>query len=186
MVLQSFADQVVEYAPLLTGYARMLTKGKRGDDTVGDLVQETILKALLHCDQFKPGTNLAAWLCAILRNCFLSQVRESQRRSQLGENEDQDDQLVLANPTCAIELREIGRHFQQLPASQREALRLVAVERHSYEAAASKVGCATGTTKSRVSRESVPIAVYQIGCETPCRVILGDLNNAGPLPLSRP
>jgi RNA polymerase sigma-70 factor, ECF subfamily len=45
-----------------------------------------------------------------------------------------------------------------LPAAQREALTLVAVEGLSYDAAAFRAGCACGTMKSRVSRARSALA----------------------------
>jgi len=37
-----------------------------------DLVQETFAKALSACGQFRPGTNLNAWLHRIMTNIYIS------------------------------------------------------------------------------------------------------------------
>ena len=86
-----------------------------------DLVQETLLKAWRNRQSFTEGTNIDAWLNAILRNSFFSQYR----RSKL---------------------------IDGLPGPQREALLLVTVEGATYEEAANKMGCSTGTIKSRINR----------------------------------
>ncbi len=44
-----------------------------------DLVQETYVKAFRFADQFKPGTNLKAWLHTILHNRFLDMRRRATR-----------------------------------------------------------------------------------------------------------
>ena len=40
-----------------------------------DLVQDTVVKAMRARDQFKPGTNLKAWLLRILTNTFINRYR---------------------------------------------------------------------------------------------------------------
>ena len=82
MLQKTFADDVVGHAAKLRGYARKLA-GNRS--LVDDIVQDTILRALIHSDQFKPGTNLSAWLYTILRNCYFNELRRAKRFSGLTE-----------------------------------------------------------------------------------------------------
>lgn len=56
---------------ILRGTARHLTNHNPADTE--DLIQETFLKALRFSHRYKPGTNLRAWLCTILRRIFYSQ-----------------------------------------------------------------------------------------------------------------
>lgn len=42
-----------------------------------DLVQETILKALLYKNKFKKDTNLKGWLYTIMRNTFINNYRKA-------------------------------------------------------------------------------------------------------------
>ena len=148
----SLANQIVGYSGPLRGYARRLARNNSG--LVDDLVQDTILRALVHSDQFKPGTNLGAWLHTILRNSFLNELRRTQRFAGVSEGNTLDEQNGVrdAGQTWAVELREVAAHYGELPKVQREAISLVAVHGYSYEKAALKAGCAVGTMKSRVSR----------------------------------
>lgn len=145
---KSFANQIVGHTPKLRAYARKLA---RSGDLIDDLVQETVMRALVYSDQFNPGTNLSAWLHTILRHCYFNELRRAKRFSTLNE-EPYQDRPAVPGQIWTLEANELAKHVAALPDAQREALTLVAVEGNSYDAAANKVGCPAGTMKSRVSR----------------------------------
>ena len=150
MLQKTFADEVVGHSAKLRGYARKLA-GNRS--LVDDIVQDTILRALVHSDQFKPGTNLSAWLYTILRNCFFNELRCAKRFSALTDETIIDRELHAApDQIWSVQAKEVAEHFAALPTVQRQALSLVALDGNSYETAAVKAGCRCGTMKSRVSR----------------------------------
>jgi RNA polymerase sigma factor (sigma-70 family) len=134
MSSQSFPDQVVGYSDRLRAYACKLGANSSFSD---DLVQETVLRALLHADQFRLGTNLGAWLHTILRHCYFNE-RRSQRR--LVVDDAVNDRAMAAEQMWSIELQDMEKLMAALPAAQREALTLVAVEGLSYDAAAFRAG----------------------------------------------
>ena len=72
----TFCDDVVLHLTRLQGFARKLAGNRSLAD---DLVQETVLRALTHADQFRPGTNLPAWLMTILRNTYFNEKRRDRR-----------------------------------------------------------------------------------------------------------
>jgi RNA polymerase sigma-70 factor (ECF subfamily) len=117
-----------------------------------DLVQDTVVKALTHRHQFKPGTNLRGWLTTILRNRYFNEIRPRGRPGRL------QIELELRGDSCSggqeerMEMRDFMRAFDTLSPSYREALLLVGARGMSHEEAAAIADCAVGTIKSRVSR----------------------------------
>jgi len=144
----AFADDIVRNLPRLERFARRLAGNKSLAD---DLVQDTVLRALLHADQFRPGTNLIAWLNAILRNAY----RKDYRRQHLIDwliFEEQTEEGLDGGQEWHLRTAEVKWLCTMLPAEQREALLLVGANGFRYEDAALLAGCAAGTMKSRVSR----------------------------------
>jgi RNA polymerase sigma-70 factor (ECF subfamily) len=149
----------------LRRHAMRLTRNWHGAE---DLVQETLTKAWASREGFTPGTNLGAWLHTILRNTFLSDVRKRWR-----EVADADGQLTaqLSQPAPqdhAVALSELVKAMTALPDSQRDALALVGASGFTHEEAASRMGCAIGTVKSRVSRARASLGAL-LSVSTPDR-----------------
>ncbi len=146
---REFKEHLGSAIPHLRAFGRSLC-GNR--DTADDLVQETMLKAWAARGRFEAGTNFKAWTFTILRNLYFSQIR---RCRFVGEWDELVADRLLAAPASqdkAIELRDLVRALQQLPAPQREALILVGAGGLSYEETAEISGVAVGTVKSRVAR----------------------------------
>ena len=146
---RAFVDGLVTNLPSLRSFAMSLT---RSVDQADDLMQETVLRAISKQELFEPGTNLQAWLFAILRNLFCSACRRTKR-------EVEDVYGSYAAPSIGIPdhedramLRDLAAALDKLPEGQRKAIMLVGAEGMSYEAAAQALGCAIGTIQSRVNR----------------------------------
>ena len=145
----TFRADLIEGLRALRGFARTF---HRDQARAEDLVQETMLKAWTKRDQFKPGSNMRAWLFTILRNTYLSELRKRKR-----EVEDADGSLVeglTSKPTQDghMAMRDFRSALNLLGDDQREAIILVGASGFSYDEAAEIVGVAPGTIKSRVSR----------------------------------
>ncbi|WP_267422844.1 sigma-70 family RNA polymerase sigma factor [Methylobacterium sp. GC_Met_2] len=148
-VPNAFKDDLIGLVPRLRRYALSLTfDGNEADD----LVQLTLLKAWEHRGRFEPGTSLVAWLFTILRNGFINGRR---KRSREVPDPDGAHAANLSEPPRqdhTLRLRDLQAAIGRLEPAHREALMLVAVDGLPYEAAASVIGCPSGTVKSRVSR----------------------------------
>jgi|GEM_PF-1979223 len=73
-----FLLQCMQYRTQMIQYARRLMGTHFGGD-IEDLVQDVLIKATLHRHQFKPGTNLRAWLFTIVHHSFMNHQRKSKR-----------------------------------------------------------------------------------------------------------
>jgi RNA polymerase sigma-70 factor, ECF subfamily len=145
----TFSDDVVNNMPRLEKFARRLA-GNRSD--AHDLVQETVLRALVHADQFHPGTNLRAWLNTILRHCFFNERRLQFRFEPIDPLLVVGAVAIKGDQESHMYMLNVSRRFADLPSAHRDALVLVGAKGYSYESAAKIAGCPVGTMKSRVSR----------------------------------
>ena len=148
-VENTLRDQMLAAVPRLRAFA-ISFMGSR--DRADDLVQDTILRAWANIDRFERGTNLEAWLFAILRNRFHSEYRSRRR-----EVEDADGSYAARLKTypdqqAHLDYEDFRTALAKLPPDQREALLLVGAQGMSYEEAAEVCNVPLGTVKSRVNR----------------------------------
>ena len=146
---QTFEAELVGLIPHLRAFGRSLCgSAVHGDD----LAQDALAKALASRHSYTPGTNMKAWTFMILRNQFYSEKRRSWRSCELDPEVAERTLVSVSNPTASLELDEMRRALNMLPADQREALILIGAAGMSYEEVAEVTGAALGTIKSRVSR----------------------------------
>jgi len=157
----TFEGQVLLQAELLGVYARYLCRDRAEAE---DLVQEVMLRALQHRHQFEPGTNIKAWLRAIMRNTHLLRNRRRWREADYDPEVAERRLLCVSDPMIAMELDDVRRALRLMPPRYREAL-VLAAGGTSYDEMSGIFGCAIGTVKSRLSRaRDLLQAVLQEGC----------------------
>jgi RNA polymerase sigma-70 factor (ECF subfamily) len=141
--------EIVACMPGLRRYARGLT-GDR--DRAADLVQDTLERAWARFSLWQRRGDLRAWLFGIMHNHFIDRLRAQRSRPQDAAEGEIAELPQRAMQADRLELRDLDRSLQRLPAEQREVLLLVGVEELSYREVALALGVPIGTVMSRLSR----------------------------------
>ena len=141
-------ERIAEHIPRLRRYARALAGDQHAAD---DLVQDTLERAINKRHLWRPGSDLRAWLFAIMHNVFVNQLRSRQAHP---EDALDDDALPAVAPTdgARLEIRDLQTALALLPPEQREVVLLVGLEQLTYAEVASALGIPIGTVMSRLFR----------------------------------
>ena len=154
-----FGSEAIGHLDALYRGALRLT---RDPDRAQDLVQDTYARALRYQHSYQVGTNMKAWLFAIMRNLYWDRFQKNQRepvslddvpefalydqmRDELGEGPE-------AEVLNRIARGEVVEAIEKLAPLHREVVLLVDVEGFAYKDAATILGVPIGTVMSRLHR----------------------------------
>ena len=124
-----------------------------------DIVQQTMLKALVHADQFGFRSTMKTWLISIALN-ELRQVYRCKRRARLvplaTEILESDQSPQVESPSANYETRErealIRRAVSHLPESYRHVVELCDLQRLPLQEAAARLRLTLAAVKTRRQR----------------------------------
>ena len=131
-----------------------------------DAVQDALLSAYKHLDQFRGQAQMSTWLVAIVSNCARMQLRRRPRQIHVSLNEQfgdeqghtLSDRLVHCGPSPEEEYRkaELHEHLlqfaEELSPPLRRAFQLRDLDGFSTSEAARILGVVDGTVKAQVAR----------------------------------
>ena len=131
-----------------------------------DAVQDALLSAYKHLDQFRAQSQMSTWLTAIVANCARMQLRRRPRQihvsmdERIGEEKEYalSDRLPANGPSPEDECRnsELYRQLmqcvEQLSPSMRKTFKLRALEGLTTSETARILRVPDGTVKARLTR----------------------------------
>ncbi|WOP17904.1 sigma-70 family RNA polymerase sigma factor [Raineyella sp. LH-20] len=158
-----FEREAMPYLDQLYGAALRMTRNAADAE---DVVQDAYAKAFASFHQFRPGTNIKAWLYRILTNSYINAYRKQQRRPQISGGEEVEDwQIARAADHDSTGLKsaeteameripdgDVSDALAQLSPERRMAVYLADVEGFSYKEIAEIMGTPIGTVMSRINR----------------------------------
>jgi len=156
-----FAASCLPHQQELYGVAMRIA---RDPDTAKDLVQETLLRAMVAWNSFEPGSNLRAWLFRILTNAFINGYRKRRRHQRFaverpgdalnalyGRDQDHTDDLedVLYGDELSDEVQTALDH---LGGDYRDVVERADLRGQKYKDIADDLDVPIGTVMSRLFR----------------------------------
>ena len=169
-----FAEEALTHLDTLYRGALRLTCDP---DQAQDLVQEAYLRALRYQHSYQAGTNMKAWLFAIMRNLFWDRFKGSRKDDVslddvgdfvLYEKLKDEGARPEADVLDRIAASEVVAAVEKLPPLHREVVLLVDVEGFSYKDAAEALGVPIGTVMSRLhrARQQLQRSLYDYAVES--------------------
>ena len=160
---EQLQDAVSRYLPL---FHRRAYRYLGNSHDAEDAVQDALLSAYKHLDQFKGSAKMTTWLTSIVTNSALTKLRRKPRQPHFSLDEpsaqDQNhcvsDRLVDVRPSpedeCAMsELHgHLMRFVGELSPTLRKAIQLRDFDGLTTSEAADILGVPEGTVKAQVSR----------------------------------
>jgi RNA polymerase sigma-70 factor (ECF subfamily) len=158
-----FDRDALEFLDQLYSAALRMTRNPADAE---DLVQDTYVKAFAAFAQYRPGTNLKAWMYRILTNTYINTYRKKQREPQQSRTDEIEDWQIMrsaAHHSSGLKSAEIEalEHLPDsdvkdalaaLPEDFRMTVFYADVEGFAYKEIADIMGTPIGTVMSRLHR----------------------------------
>jgi RNA polymerase sigma-70 factor (ECF subfamily) len=151
------------HMPRFYGVAHRLIQNPADSE---DALQEGLLAAFRHIDQFRGESNLSTWVHTIVKNAARMQLRKRRQRRETSITDDSGegvddpyleffvDRSLDPEEECARKERSrlLAKRVKELSPCCRSVIQLCVVEGLLHREAAQKLGVPTGTVKARLHR----------------------------------
>jgi len=156
---------IEEQIPRLRRYARALVGDRNRAD---DLVQDTLERAWSKQQQWRPDSDIRAWMFTIMHNHFVNQLRQNVSAGVHVPLDVETQEIpVRATQDDELEVNDLMSAISRLPEEFREVVLLVGLEQMRYEEVAQVLGVPLGTVMSRLSRGREKLRVLMAGTAAP-------------------
>ena len=152
MTAIEFNHQVVGLRGALTAFTRNFTQDHAERE---DLLQDTLLKALKYRERFTADTNLKGWLFIIMRNTFINNYRQAQRRRTKTDCTESlrhlhvEDTYTFHRPGSAYEYADLWKNIHAIPDELLIPFKMY-LSGYKYQEIAEHLDIPMGTVKNRI------------------------------------
>ena len=133
--------------PIVQGYVIKMTEN---NDIAQDIVQETMLKAVINIKNFIPKAKFSTWLITIATNTYRDFLRNTKNLKLIDETiktkELNPEDFVISN----IEYNAVKEILLNIPYEKRAVFILKHYYGYKYEEIAQILKCPVGTVRSRL------------------------------------
>lgn len=136
----------------LKPFAMRLT---RDVEEANDLLQDTMVKALMHRDKFTDGTNLKAWLYTIMKNTFITNYQRLVRKRTFIDTTDNlhyinsSGSVTQNDAVSSFAMEDIQHALSELDENHRQPF-IMYFRGFKYHEIADKLNIPIGTVKNRI------------------------------------
>lgn len=152
MTSTEFDTQLTELRSTLKTFTRRFTTDREESH---DLVQDTMLKALMYRDKFREDTNLKGWLFTIMRNTYINNYRKNQRAKTSNDTTKDlyflnvEEEHTFNRPQESMEFKEIWRNVNGIKDELMIPFKLH-TSGYKYHEIAEQLHIPIGTVKNRI------------------------------------
>lgn len=152
MTTSEFTLEIAGLRSTLQSFTRRFTHDREESH---DLVQDTMLKALIYRDKFRQETNLKGWLFTIMRNTFINNYRRTQRaRTSKDTTKDLyflnvEEEHTFNRPQESLEFKEIWRNMNHVKDELLVPFKMY-TSGYKYHEIAEHLDIPIGTVKNRI------------------------------------
>jgi RNA polymerase sigma-70 factor (ECF subfamily) len=152
MTSVEFNKQMLAFSNQLRYFALSLTSN---DEQAKDLLQETMLKAMVYQDKFADSTNLKAWLYTIMKNIFINNYRRAAKTRTIidGTNDLYYVNLPQVSSGRVAEAKMNEKEIYKAVEDLEDEFRIpfeMYFEGYKYKEISEHLNLPIGTVKSRI------------------------------------
>lgn len=134
--------------PLLKGYIMKMTCDPH---LTQDIVQDTMLKAVLNIEKFKPAAKFSTWLITIATNVYRDYLRKNKNITFMEEYPEVPSSLNTENSVInKLEYKAVMKILMGMPYEKRAVFILKNYYGYKYQEIADILKCPLGTVRSRL------------------------------------
>jgi len=152
MTALEFNFAISQSTKALKPFALRLT---RDAEDAADLIQDTVLKAIIHKDKFMEGTNLKAWMYTIMKNTFITQYQKMVKKNTFIDSTENlhfvnSSQYVTKNQgEQNFMMEDIQKALKAIEITFREPF-LMYFHGYKYQEISEQLSIPIGTVKNRI------------------------------------